>query len=161
MRNMLNSRSRKESCTDQSARVAETTYHGLFDSLWIAQFYGLLNANINRAAALMAIALWLVSQPIAAVLATTPENKLVLTGTVTSIFQIDAPVPLVRHWSVTIRVEKVRVGKYEKPEFTFAIHSPARAGLQIGHRYTIEATWDGHEYIVKETVMMKEEAANL
>jgi hypothetical protein len=117
--------------------------------------------NINRTAALMAIALWFVFQPVTAALAATLGKKLVLTGTVTSIFQIEDQVPLVLHWCVTIRVEKVKVGKYEKPGFTFAIHSPARAGLQVGNRYTIEATWDGHEYIVKETALMKEESTNL
>jgi hypothetical protein len=38
-----------------------------------------------------------------------------------------------------MRVEKVKTGKYTEPEFTFAIHSPARAGLKVGHRYTVEA----------------------
>jgi hypothetical protein len=91
--------------------------------------------------------------------AAAPAKKLVLTGTVTSIVQIDALPPSRRNWGVTIRVDKVKIGKYAEPEFTFSIHSPARAGLKVGHRYTVEATWDGQEYLVQETVLMKEEAA--
>ena len=71
--------------------------------------------------------------------------------------QIDAPPPSRRNWGVTMRVEKVKRGRYAESEFTFAIHSPARSGLEVGHRYTIEANWDGHEYLVDETVLMKEE----
>jgi hypothetical protein len=115
--------------------------------------------NIGRAATLAAVAVLLVLQTMTAARAAAPAKKLVLTGTVTSIFQIDAQPPSRRNWGVTIRVDKVKVGKYAEPEFTFAIHSPARAGLKIGHRYTVEATWDGQEYLVQETVSMKEEAA--
>ena len=113
--------------------------------------------NIGRAAALAAVAVWLALQPMTAARAASPAKKLVLTGTVTSIFQIDAPPPSRRNWGVTIRVEKVKIGKYAEPEFTFSIHSPARAGLKVGHRYTVEATWDGQEYLVKDTALMKEE----
>jgi hypothetical protein len=88
--------------------------------------------------------------------AAAPAKKLLLTGTVTSIFQVDAPPPSRRNWRVTIRVEEVKIGKYADPDFTFAIHSPARAGLKVGHRYTVEASWDGKEYLVKETALMKE-----
>jgi hypothetical protein len=85
-----------------------------------------------------------------------PSKTIVLLGTVTEIFQTNAPPPSRKDWAVTIQVEKVRTGKYDEPTFTFAIHSPARAGLKIGHRYTIEATWDGHAYAVKETRPIKE-----
>jgi hypothetical protein len=115
--------------------------------------------KIGRAAALAAVAVLLVLQPMNAARAAAHAKKLVLTGTVTSIFQIDAPPPSRRNWGVTIRVEEVKLGKYAEPEFMFSIHSPARAGLKVGHRYTVEATWDGQEYIVKETALMKEEPA--
>lgn len=113
--------------------------------------------NIGRATALVAVVVWLALQPISLASAASPSKKLVLTGTVTSIFQIDAPPPSRRNWGVTMRVEKVKRGRYAESEFTFAIHSPARSGLEVGHRYTIEANWDGHEYLVDETVLMKEE----
>ena len=87
----------------------------------------------------------------------TPSKALVLTGTVAEIFQVNAPRPSTKDWAVTVRVEKVRMGKYDEPTFTFTMHSPARAHLQIGHRYVIEATWDGHDYVVSETEPIKEE----
>jgi hypothetical protein len=102
---------------------------------------------------------WLALEPMTAARAAAPAKKLVLTGTVTSIFQVDAPPPSRRNWGVAIRVEKVKIGKYAEPDFTFAIHSPARAGLKVGHRYTVEATWDGREYLMKETALMEEEPA--
>ena len=113
--------------------------------------------KIGRAAALAAVAVLLVLQPLFAARAAAPAKKLVLTGAVTSIFQIDAPPPSHKNWGVTIRVEMVKIGKYAEAEFTFSMHSPARAGLKVGHRYTVEATWDGQEYQVKETALMKEE----
>ena len=113
--------------------------------------------NIGRAIALGVAVVWLALQPISLASAASPSKKLVLLGTVTSIFQIDAPPTSLRNWAVTMRVEKVKRGKYAESEFTFAIHSPARSGLQVGDRYTVEANWDGHEYRVDETVYMKEE----
>jgi hypothetical protein len=115
--------------------------------------------NIGRTAVLAAAAALLALQSIAAAETAVPTNKLVLTGTVTSILQVDAPPPSRRNWRVTIRVEKVKIGKYAKPEFTFSLHSSARAGLKVGHRYTVEATWDGLKYLVNEAELMKEEAA--
>jgi hypothetical protein len=85
------------------------------------------------------------------------SKKIAITGTVTSIFCLRNDVFSLKNWGVTLHVDKVKLGKYTEPEFTFAIHSPARSGLKAGHRYTIEATWDGHEYHVDEPVLMKEE----
>jgi len=79
-------------------------------------------------------------------------EDLVLIGTVTSIFQVDAPLPSVRRWGVTVRVEKVKVGQYSEPTFTFRIHSPARSGVKVGLRCTIVATKTGQEgYLVSGT----------
>jgi hypothetical protein len=86
-----------------------------------------------------------------------PSKTIVLTGTVAEIFQTNARPPSRKAWAVTLRVETVKTGKYDEPTFTFAIHSPARAGLKVGHRYTVEVTWDGHVYAVKETRPTKEE----
>jgi hypothetical protein len=77
-------------------------------------------------------------------------RKLVLTGTVTAIFQLRVSPPSRRNWGVTVQVERVTAGKYTEPTFTFTLHSPARAGLEVGARYTIEATWNGHAYEVDE-----------
>jgi hypothetical protein len=115
--------------------------------------------NIGCAAALAAVVVWLALEPITAAMAAAPAKKIVLIGTVISIFQVYAPAPSRRNWGVTIRVEKVKIGKYAESDFTFAIHSPARAGLKVGQRYTVEATWDGKEYLVKETALMKEAPA--
>ena len=79
-------------------------------------------------------------------------------GTVTAISLVH-PRPPKRYWAVTVRVERVKSGKFSEPEFTFTIHSPARAGLAVGRRCTIEATWTGQGYVVAETRRMKCEVA--
>jgi hypothetical protein len=78
-------------------------------------------------------------------------KKLTLTGTVMAIFRVEASPPSRRNWGVTVQVERVKVGKYTEPTFTFTVHSPARSGLEIGVRYTIEATWNGRAYEVDDT----------
>ena len=88
--------------------------------------------------------------PMAGAAETARSKKLLLTGTVGSISQIDAPPPSLKNWEVSFHVEKVKKGKYSDPTITFRIHSPARAGLQLGGRYTIEAAWTGQEYEVSE-----------
>jgi hypothetical protein len=85
-----------------------------------------------------------------------PSKALVLTGTVGSIYQVDAPSPSIKNWGVSFHVENVKKGKYSKPTFTFRIHSPARAGLKLGGRYTIEAAWTGQEYEVSEKYIKAE-----
>lgn len=83
-----------------------------------------------------------------------PSEKIELMGTVTAIFPIAAKPPSLRNWAVTIRVEKVKVGKFSRPEFTFTVHSPSNAGLKVGGRCTIEATWTGQGYLVSDTRWM-------
>jgi len=79
-------------------------------------------------------------------------EELVLVGTITSIFTVDAPPPSRRNWGVTVRVEKVKLGNYSEPTFTFTIHSPARSGVKVGLRCTIVATKTGpQEYLVSDT----------
>jgi hypothetical protein len=82
-----------------------------------------------------------------------PSEKLVLMGTVTAI-SLTGKWPSQRRWAVTIRVEKVKVGKFSHPEFTFAVHSPSRAGLEVGGHCTIEANWTGQGYLVNDTRRM-------
>jgi hypothetical protein len=83
-----------------------------------------------------------------------PSEKLVLMGTVTAISPFTAKPPSRRNWAVTIRVEKVKVGKFSHPEFTFTVHSPSHAGLEIGGRCTIEIIWTGQGYLVSDTGRM-------
>lgn len=115
--------------------------------------------RIGRATVLVAIAAWLTTQPLTGASAAPSAKKLVLTGTVTAISQVYAKPPSLRNWAVTVRVEKVKEGKYSQPEFTFTIHSPARAGLTVGRRCTIEATWTGQGYVVNKTRPIKDEGA--
>lgn len=110
--------------------------------------------RVGRVTFLVAIAAWLTMQPLTGASAVPSAKKLVLTGIVTAISPIHARPPSRRNWAVTIRVEKVKAGKFSQPEFTFTIHSPARAGLAVGRRCTIEATWTGQEYVVDETRLM-------
>lgn len=109
---------------------------------------------LSRVAVVSALVAWLM---LPTSVSAAPSRTTVLTGTVAEIFQANAPPPSRKDWAVTLRVEKVKLGKYDELTFTFAMHSPARVGLKVGHRYTVEATWDGHEYAVKETRPIKEE----
>jgi len=111
---------------------------------------------IGREIFLVAIAAWLTTQPLTGASAAPSPKKLVLLGTVTAISQINTPRPSRRNWAVTVRVERVRAGMYSQPEFTFTIHSPARAGLAVGRRCVIEATWTGQGYVVNDTRRMGE-----
>src|SRR5262245_45126896 len=82
------------------------------------------------------------TQPMTVASAEPSSEKLVLMGTVTAI----SPTgnwPSLRPWAVTILVEKVKVGKFSHPEFNFTVHSPSRAGLEVGGHCTIEADWTG------------------
>jgi hypothetical protein len=108
---------------------------------------------------LVAIAASLTTQPLAGALAAPSAKKLALTGAITAISLIHANPPSRRNWAVTIRVEKIKAGKFSQPEFTFALHSPARVGLAVGCRCTIEAAWTGQEYVVAETRPIKCEGA--
>lgn len=85
------------------------------------------------------------------------SEKIELAGKVIAISQIDAKPPSFRNWAVTIRVEKVKAGRYSQPEFTFTVHSPALAGLFVGHRCAIKATWTGQGYLVDDTGWMGNE----
>jgi hypothetical protein len=99
------------------------------------------------------------AQPLTGASAEAPSEKLVLTGTVTAISQVYAKRPSLRNWAVTIRVEKVKEGKFSQPEFTFTVHSPALAGLDVGGHCTIEATWTGQGYIVDDDRWMRDKGA--
>jgi tRNA/tmRNA/rRNA uracil-C5-methylase (TrmA/RlmC/RlmD family) len=70
-----------------------------------------------------------------------------------------AKPPSTRNWAVTIRVEKVKEGKFSEPKFTFTVHSPARAGLEVGGRCAIEAIWTEQGYIVDDTRWMRRNRA--
>ena len=98
------------------------------------------------------------TQPMTGASAEPPSEKLVLIGTVTAISPVDNR-PSRRNWAITIRVEKVKVGKFSHPEFTFAVHSPSRAGLEVGRHCTIEATWTGKGYLVNDTRRMGDKDA--
>jgi hypothetical protein len=76
-------------------------------------------------------------------------KDLVLVGTVTEIHQRHAARSL-KNWAVVVRIAKVVSGEFSGKTFTFAIHSPARAGLQVGQTYTIKATWTDKGYVVDE-----------
>jgi hypothetical protein len=108
---------------------------------------------------LAAIAASLTMQSLTGASASPSAKKLELTGTITAIYQVYAKPPSLRNWAVTVRVERVKAGEYSKPKFTFTVHSPARAGLAVGRRCTIEATWTGQEYVVDDKWPMKCERA--
>ena len=56
-----------------------------------------------------------------------PSKILVFEGTVTSIRTIDHPLT---RWLVTVKIKKVISGEFSGSTFQFAVHSPARSGLE-------------------------------
>jgi hypothetical protein len=92
----------------------------------------------------------------------TPSKRLVVTGTVVRTYSLagprDGPGPAIRSWGVTVRVEKVKAGKYSRREFFFRTY---RAGYTDGHRYTIGATWTADHYEEDESSPIKEEACEV
>lgn len=74
-----------------------------------------------------------------------PSKVLVLEGTVTSIRQIDHEFT---PWLVTVMVEKVVFGEFSGAMFSFAVHSPAMSGLEVGRSYTVRAVWKDGGYVV-------------
>jgi hypothetical protein len=70
-------------------------------------------------------------------------------GTVTDIHPSVLEQSLKR-WSVSVQVEKVLSGQLSGTPLTFAVHSPARAGLAVGGSYTVRASWTETGYVVDE-----------
>jgi hypothetical protein len=89
-----------------------------------------------------------------AAIADSTAKDLVFIGTVTEIYPTSAARSL-RNWAVVAYVDKVVSGEFAATTFTFAIHSPTRAGLRVGHTYTIKATWTTAGYIVDEAQWRK------
>lgn len=76
-------------------------------------------------------------------------KDLVVVGTVTKIYPT-AEARSLRNWAVVANVDRVVSGEFSGTSFTFVVHSPARAGLQVGRTYTIEATRTAEGYVVDE-----------
>ncbi len=77
----------------------------------------------------------------------TPD--LVLLGTVTDL----EPAPLSnspKNWVVTVSVEEVLSGQFDGSTFAFRVHSPSRAGLEVGSQYRILAKRIDQGYLVDE-----------
>jgi hypothetical protein len=82
------------------------------------------------------------------------ERDLVLIGTVTKIYPL-ATAHSRRNWAVVAHIDRVVSGEFSGTTFTFAIHSPARAGLRVGRTYTIEARWTAEGFVVDEAQWRK------
>jgi hypothetical protein len=77
------------------------------------------------------------------------SQDLVFLGTVTSM----APGHTgntSKRWVVTTTVERVLSGRFSGSQFSFAIHSPAKSGLEVGKQYSIKATRTPTGYRVDE-----------
>jgi len=81
-----------------------------------------------------------------------PSKTLVFEGTVTSITTIKHRLT---PWLVTVKITKVISGEFSGSTFQFAVHSPARSGLEKGRSYTIEAVWTDHGYVVDENQWLR------
>ena len=79
-----------------------------------------------------------------------PEtSELVLVGTVTKLYPL-ATSRQRRAWAVVAHVDNVVKGEYSGATFTFSVHSPALAGLQVNRTYVIKATRVDGRYVVNE-----------
>ncbi|HKR00626.1 MAG TPA: hypothetical protein VJT09_08125 [Pyrinomonadaceae bacterium] len=76
-------------------------------------------------------------------------DELVLVGTVTKIYPLSTPRRR-RAWAIVTRVDSVVSGEFSGGTFTFTVHSPSRAGLQVNRAYVIKATRTGDGYVVNE-----------
>ena len=75
-------------------------------------------------------------------------RDLVFVGTVIEIDPHGAD--LLKPWIVAVTVDRVVSGDFAGRTFEFAIHSPAKSGLEVGKAYTIKATWTGKGYAVDQ-----------
>jgi hypothetical protein len=85
-------------------------------------------------------------------IAAAPSKTLVFEGTVTSITTINHRLT---PWLATVKITKVISGEFSGSTFQFAVHSPARSGLEKGRSYTIEAVWKDHGYVVDENQFLR------
>lgn len=53
-------------------------------------------------------------------------------------------------WVIRTRVLEVVGGTFEQETFAFRVHSPSRAGLEVGITCTVTAEWTGDGYRVDE-----------
>lgn len=82
-----------------------------------------------------------------------PESDdLVLVGTVTKLYPLAAPRQR-RRWAVVVRVDSVVSGEFTGATFTFAVHSPARAGLRVNRAYIVKAVRADGGYVVNESTL--------
>ena len=82
--------------------------------------------------------------------ADTKSYDLVLVGTVTKLYSAAAPRRR-RRWAVAARVDRVVSGEFSGASFTFAVHSPALAGLRLNQTYIIKANKTDAGYVVDES----------
>jgi hypothetical protein len=76
-----------------------------------------------------------------------PPARLEFVGTVTKIVALNTTLP---NWGVTLSVARVVRGAYAEETFTFMVHSPSLAGLEVGHQYAIDATSENGRYAVDQ-----------
>jgi hypothetical protein len=100
-------------------------------------------ASLSVLAAVITTLIGGISQDVAAALG----KDLVFEGVVQSIRSIDNGE---RSWLVTMTVKRVTSGEFSGSTFQFAVHSPAKSGLEEGQSYTVEARWKDGGYVVDE-----------
>jgi|KBSMisStaDraftv2_1062788.scaffolds.fasta_scaffold860337_2 hypothetical protein len=89
-----------------------------------------------------------------AMAAKSSRKDLLFIGKVTAIGTAKTGDPR-RNWIVSTSVEKVLSGTFSGETFDFAIHSPSRAGLEVGKSYKIPARWTGTGYLVDDFEVWK------
>jgi hypothetical protein len=75
-------------------------------------------------------------------------RDLVFVGTVIEINSHGADD--LKRWVVAVTVDRIISGDFTGKGFEFAVHSPAKSGLEVGKSYTIRAKWTGKGYAVDE-----------
>lgn len=114
--------------------------------------------RVSRAPFLLSIAACLITRSVSSASTVPSTKKLVLTGTVTAISQVNAKP---RRFEAGLSRFTSKVSKWQVLATGIHLHHPqSRASrLGVGSRYTIEATWTEHGYVVDETRPIKKENA--
>jgi len=77
------------------------------------------------------------------------EEEIVICGEVIEILAVSGEHPHLK-WLVKLKIEKVNSGHFEGKIFSFAIHSPTKAGIAVGGRYVLHLSHiEGGRYLVK------------
>lgn len=84
------------------------------------------------------------------------DEDLVFVGVVTKI-ELSRLEGSRKHWAASTEIEAVESGSFNGKSFSFRIHSPAKADLEVGGRYRFHATYKDGTYTLSEFNIERQE----